>query len=715
MNGSHGAGGGSGRHGLWPLNGLNRANPIGPARPWRWYWNRLSVMEPLEWPHRAVGALKQLRSATRLSSAGVRVPPQQLRLRPPQRWMQRAPVLGDAETQALIDEADAMARGRLRRLDGTWADGGSPTLWQRTPLPLDGGGAEADALREAIERHRHGSIVRLAQAWHLQRQPRHLEALREQLQSWFEQCPGPRGVAWASALDAALRLLNWSIAWQLLGVDEAGGALLPSALRRRWIDSVYEHAVFVHKHRSRFSSANNHLLGELVGLVAAGTTWPLWGDLVRWSDAAAREVPVELFKQTHADGGSREQASWYQVFVFELMTAHVCMRRAAGAADDERLMRRLAAMARFVAALGDAGGRISHHGDADHASALPLAPHRGGDGSGAYRRLLALAGGLGVAAELQPLIGAPAPDGAWLFGPQPAATAEVGLARRRRLLRCTLPRAMADSGLYLLGAGFGGPREVLMTVDAGPLGYLGIAAHGHADALSLRLSVGGHAVLVDRGTYTYNGDAAWRHYYRSTAAHNTVCVDGADQSGYGGPFLWLRKARCQVTSFDSSDREGHIDAWHDGYGALASPLTHRRHVRWSGRQQAVDGAVDGTFDGVFHVTDTLQGQGLHSVAVAWHLAPDCVAVLQDGGAELRTPGGDTLRLTVLPTGPQGPQGGWQLHRGGATAPDAVNPHGWHSPRFGVQVSATTLLWRASVAAPCEIRTRIEIKTHRGDD
>ena len=83
-------------------------------------------------------------------------------------------------------------------------------------------------------------------------------------------------------------------------------------------------------------------------------------------------------------------------------------------------------------------------------------------------------------------------------------------------------------------------------MDAGPLGFLSIAAHGHADCLSLLLSVSGKELLVDPGTYCYHTEREWRDYFRSTAAHNTVRVDGVDQSQIAGAFLWAEKAEASV-------------------------------------------------------------------------------------------------------------------------------------------------------------------------
>ncbi len=71
-------------------------------------------------------------------------------------------------------------------------------------------------------------------------------------------------------------------------------------------------------------------------------------------------------------------------------------------------------------------------------------------------------------------------------------------------------------------------------------GFLSIAAHAHADALSVELRYGGVDIFADPGTYCYHGEPEWRSYFRSTIAHNTVEVDGQNQSADGGAFLWLQ-------------------------------------------------------------------------------------------------------------------------------------------------------------------------------
>ena len=108
------------------------------------------------------------------------------------------------------------------------------------------------------------------------------------------------------------------------------------------------------------------------------------------------------------------------------------------------------------------------------------------------------------------------------------------------------PSHFSDAGLTLLRTTASTTEpEIWCRCDGGPHGFLSIAGHAHADALSVEVRHGGTEILVDPGTYCYHGEPELRRYFRSTLAHNTVEVDGRDQSVSGGPFLWLRHARDQ--------------------------------------------------------------------------------------------------------------------------------------------------------------------------
>src|SRR6185295_18230461 len=88
----------------------------------------------------------------------------------------------------------------------------------------------------------------------------------------------------------------------------------------------------------------------------------------------------------------------------------------------------------------------------------------------------------------------------------------------------------------------------------------------------------GEPYLVDPGTYCYTANARWRNYFRSTAAHSTVTVDGLSQAIPAGPFAWQKRPRARLRRWISTDSFDLADADHDAYHRLPDPVTHRRRV-----------------------------------------------------------------------------------------------------------------------------------------
>ena len=529
------------------------------------------------------------------------------------------------------------------------------------------------------EPNRHLELVTLAQAWHLTRDEQYLLGCRTLLDSWFSQCPYPQGVNWCVSLEHAMRLVNWSFAWFLLGGEDsvifAGEA--GRAFRARWLESIYQHCHFIPRHWSRHSSANNHLLGEATGLFVAALTWPLWRESPQWERHARAELDRQVLEQTFADGVNREQAAWYHHAVADMMLVAGLVARANGRDFGDKYWDRLEVMLEFIASLMDVGGNVPMLGDADEGVLVRFDPDPDAD---VFRSLLSSGAVLFRRPAMRAKGGRFDDKTRWLLGDAAEATFAGIDASRAFPVR----RAFPEGGYFILGEDFETPREVRLVADAGPLGYLAIAAHGHADALSFTLSVGGQPILVDPGTFSYSV-MPWRRYFRGTAAHNTVLVDDRNQSQYGGSFLWLRHASAAVESFYASGDEQILCARHDGYRRLADPVRHRRTWRYT--------------SGIAHlsITDELLCASEHSIAIHWHFAPECTVGLE-GQTVVARRGGVRVRLHC----PQGLEP--HLVTGRETP-----PLGWYSPRFDVKVPLTTAVFAGAVCAHGAYSTSIEIE------
>jgi len=224
--------------------------------------------------------------------------------------------------------------------------------------------------------------------------------------------------------------------------------------------------------------------------------------------------------------------------------------------------------------------------------------------------------------------------------------------------------------------------------DAGPLGYLSIAAHGHADALAFILSAGGCDILIDPGTYAYHTQKKWRDYFRGTSAHNTVRVDGLDQSVIGGNFIWLKHARAWCEQWESrADRDFFVGV-HDGYRRLPDPVMHRRSLEFDKASR------------VLRVTDTLECQAKHQVELFWHFAETCR--IQVSGNEISARcDGQTVGIVM-------PGVDWQPR---VVSGQETPPLGWISRRFDRKISSPSVVWSGRIFGTTTLETEIRLERH----
>lgn len=660
-----------------------------------WFWNRLRCMTPAEVLHRAKEAarkraLRLLGQRQRQLEEADAAPAATRWLRVPQMLAKAEDDASRAATALVQAEAARIAAGEVRLFASSFYPVERVPQWNRCPLTgVTGPALPSHAIsltdREQVgdikfvwELNRHLHWVALAQAHALGSGPEPLQVLGEQLRAWLQQCPPDTGPNWTSSLEYALRLINWAAVWQLIEGERCSLFEGPEGqtLLRDWLASIQHHVLGIAEHYSRHSSANNHLIGELAGVFAGAQTWPCWPRVRVLGERARRELEQQILLQTTDDGVNREQAFEYAAFVYDFFAVAERCAAVAGRPLSATYLDRMAAMCCFIRSVMDVGGHVPQVGDADGAQVLRL--HPDGAHAGFAAMLHKGASLFGRPDWVQGLDEHGRMEALWLYA---GLDRPVVQTLRQPML------AFPEGGYQLFESAPGTSREIKGLLDVGPLGYLGIAAHGHADALQLCLSVGGRPLLVDPGTYSYWCEKPWRDYFRGTAAHNTVRVAEQDQSVSGGRFMWTRKAAVfDVQLRREPDGSAQISASHDGYRRLSSSFEHRRSVSFEAAGARLE------------VLDALRGQAEEWVELHWHIHPDWMPSLDGEQLTLRC-AEQVVRMTISA---QGGAGELEL----LSAQDAP-PLGWYSERYNVKQPLQVLRWRGR-ARELTLRTLIQI-------
>ena len=528
-------------------------------------------------------------------------------------------------------------------------------------------------VKQVWELSRHHHLTQLAAAYWITGDERYAETVDRQLRSWWTRNPFLSGIHWTSGIELGVRLVSWVWIRRLLDEWPKVQDLFEhnDECRRqvRW------HQEYLGAFHSEGSSANNHAVAEDVGLLVSTCALPWFEESDRWREEASRRLRRHLVANTGPDGLNRELATDYHRFVTELALVGLTEAHASGHDLGEEMWALVTSSLDAAAALLDVRGRAPRQGDGDEGRALVV------DGDVDPWAVLLSAG----AATVGPCAWWPATEPTLvgtLLGALLDQAPEVAQRPEAR------PHSFPDAGLVLLRTPSGEEPEIWCRCDGGPHGFLSIAAHAHADALSLEVRHDGVDILADPGTYCYHGEPEWRHYFRSTIAHNTVRIDGRDQSVSGGPFLWTRHAGTTPLRDDTCAHGEQVwAAVHDGYRSLSSGrVRHQRVVRLQAEERLLS------------VTDQLTARGEHTVELAFHLGPDVTARLHGRCADLTWTAGEELRHATLDL-PEGLD--WSEHRA-ETEPVL----GWYSPRFGERVPATTLVGSGRAVGRVELHSTL---------
>jgi len=394
---------------------------------------------------------------------------------------------------------------------------------------------------------------------------------------------------------------------------------------RGWLAASLAHQAAVLDGQLEYHLGGNHLLENAVTLCWAGLR--LDGPrAARWRGRGLALLRRELAAQVLPDGGHVERSPMYQAILAEGL-----LRLAEVAASS------FVSGAEGIAEAADSAGRRL-------AAALALLSHPDGQ--------IALLN-----------------DAAWGEAP-----GWLELASRFGLVGSDSPGAWAlpESGYY----GWRGADGTYLVCDAGPVGPDHNPGHAHGDIFSFELSVRGRRVIVDGGVHDYE-PGALRDYSRSTAAHNTVEIDGRDQCEFWDVFRVARRGRPRDVRWAPGVDGFHLQGWHDGYRRLPGRPVHRREFRWEA-------------PAAFAVTDRIDARRDVTAVSRLHVHPDCrVELVEPDGAIIRHEG---CSVRVRFSGP------------GRLALEESR----FCPEFGRQIPNQCLAWRAE-GERIETGFRLEIE------
>ncbi|NDD63313.1 MAG: hypothetical protein EBZ36_04950 [Acidobacteria bacterium] len=434
------------------------------------------------------------------------------------------------------------------------------------------------------------------------------------IEDWILNARPGQSDGW-EAYPVSVRVVNWIYGYALLARDYPDQRFID-----RWRGSIERQLDFLAGHLELHLLAN-HLFRNIRALIIGG----IFFDRDRWIEQGLRLFRREIDEQILPDGGHFERSPMYHAQTLGDIIECTALLRRFGHPLPATIDEKISKMADFLAALSYSDGRLSLFNDSANTPETKPGP------------IITAARRLTKSAERSPSV------------------------------------EFALSGYYLWQSDTGAEKLI---IDAGPPSVSYNTAHAHCDLLSFELQIAGRPWILDTGVHGYGGDR-FRHYCRSTRAHNTVSINGREQSEIWSTFRMGGTGR--ILESDASHSE---QGWYFRGRAVHYGQPRLQHERCFQRDAA----------GTWTITDRITGGQFHFAESFLHFHRDLEVRKDDDGSYLLrmglpgvgllAPGSAVRRLTVF--------GGMsvELIEAGEDGAD-----GWYFPEFGVAVPGQMLVGR----------------------
>ncbi|WP_370390338.1 alginate lyase family protein [uncultured Winogradskyella sp.] len=363
-------------------------------------------------------------------------------------------------------------------------------------------------------------------------QDKHIKLLEKILRSWGEQNPYLRTVHWTSGIETGIRSVNLVYTHMVL----KSSGIITEYLDHMIKELVQYHYHFLARHLSLYSSANNHLVAELTGLVAVSSYFDN-KTYKKQRQVWQKRLLNEIIRQVNDDGVNMELCTHYHAEVTDHFFNALQFIVKSGQKVPEIIEKRFLKMFDFLDHVEYKGNKTIF-GDNDEGALIHPCFDNGFSiyqsllQSAAYYYKLKACSKLNTQVDLRNYL---------IFG-------DPVLSYNPNKTSCNYKDIIFKSSGYAFF--YDHDRNAKVSFDFGNIGDNISAAHGHSDIFHFNFEINGEPILVDSGTYQYHKrHKEWRAYFRGVTAHNTISINKKDHALQATRMSWLERPKTTLKDF----------------------------------------------------------------------------------------------------------------------------------------------------------------------
>jgi hypothetical protein len=368
------------------------------------------------------------------------------------------------------------------------------------------------------------------------------------LDGWLDQNPYLRTIHWTSGIEVGIRSVN--LIFTHLVLNNTGVLTSKSDILIK--NLILRNYQFLKNHLSLYSSANNHLVAELTGLVIISSYF----DSKNLKEQRSRWVKLlyqEILNQTNIDGVNMELSTHYHAEVTDHFFNALLFIKNYGDTIPENVLDRFKQMFVFLDHVEYQNNKTIF-GDNDEG--FLIYPYCQKNFS-IYQSLLQSARieyNMNFSSKIENNYDL---RNYLLFGD---AIFKTQFSKNKSYHPNIIFKQSGYAFLY------DHDNAVKVAFDFGPIGDNLMAAHGHSDVLHFIIEKNGHSLISDSGTYQYHQNySEWREYFRGISAHNTISINNENHAKPLTRMSWINRPTTKLLDYNIAGDEVWIEAETDAF------------------------------------------------------------------------------------------------------------------------------------------------------
>ena len=468
-------------------------------------------------------------------------------------------------------------------------------------------------------------------------------SLYQILLDWEFDNPYLKSINWTSGIEVAIRIVNLLYAYLILKNNRQ----LTEKEEIIFIRYFKTHYHYLKHHLSLYSSANNHLMAELMGLVCLSSVFQMEEkETKKWR----RMFFEQILTQVNEDGVNMELSSRYHAEVCDQILIGVEFLKSINYEVPKNVLKRFEKMFEFTEHLVYRNNE-TNFGDNDEGAVI--FPYNDKNFN-LYQSQLVSGNILGFkiysehSFDFRNYI---------LFGKVEELKNSTHIIKNKYF----------DKSGYVFM--YDHKHHSKLSIDVGAIGDAISAAHGHSDLLHFNFEYQGVPFFVDCGTYQYHSkELKWRNYFRGVSAHNTVSINKKNHALANNRMSWLGDPKVTVSNLVLEGDFLECEASHNAYNDVG--VIHKRKWKWNIAQNELS-----VFDSCLNFK-----KNQNVITAYYNLHPDVKVMEIERGVKLIR---SDVEMDVIFEG----KGTLSYYRGKEST-----PLGWYSANYGIKTPSNCLVY-----------------------